>query len=70
MLDGFTLAKLAVALIALALVAAGGIDLYLILAKIEGDTPSDLILDLLRRYPIIGAAVGVLIGHLLWPQYR
>lgn len=70
MFTGFTAAKLAVALIAVSLVAAGGIDLYLILAKIEGDTPSDLILDLLRKYPIIGAGFGVLLGHLLWPQYR
>ena len=62
--------KLGVGLLVAALVLIGAWDVYLAISKIDGETPSDIILGFLQRYPVIAAAVGVLLGHLLWPQYR
>jgi hypothetical protein len=50
-----------------ALVAVGAVDLWLSYREPQG-TVSALILDTSRRYPILPLAVGLLLGHLLWPQ--
>jgi uncharacterized membrane protein YedE/YeeE len=47
----------------------GAVDIYLVLCG-RSPTVSRTILDLASDYPIIPFAVGVLAGHLLWPQWR
>jgi hypothetical protein len=41
--------------------------------RVAGDTISETTLTFLQQYPIAGIgvalAVGIIIGHLTWPQY-
>lgn len=37
---------------------------------LPGPSVSELTLELLSRYPIIGILWGVTLGHFVWPQYR
>ena len=41
--------------------------------KVPGDTISEVSLSFFRRYPIAGMglalALGIILGHLTWPQY-
>lgn len=62
--------KFAVGAVVVVLLLVGVWDVYLALTRIQGETPSDIILQFLQRYPVIAVLIGVLIGHLVWPQYR
>lgn len=43
-------------------------DIYVATNKKKGDTISEVTLDFARRHPVIPFLLGVLCGHLLWPQ--
>ena len=43
-------------------------DIYVATNKQKGDTISEVVLGFARRHPVIPFALGVLMGHLLWPQ--
>jgi len=43
-------------------------DIYAATNKERGDTISEVVLDFARRHPVIPFLLGVLMGHLLWPQ--
>lgn len=43
-------------------------DVYAATNKERGDTISEVVLAFARRHPVIPFLMGVLMGHLLWPQ--
>lgn len=43
-------------------------DIYAAANKERGDTISEVVLGFARRHPVIPFLLGVLAGHLLWPQ--
>jgi len=43
-------------------------DVYAATNKERGDTVSEVVLGFARRHPVIPFLLGVLMGHLLWPQ--
>ena len=43
-------------------------DVYAATNKERGDTISEVVLGFARRHPVIPFLLGVLMGHLLWPQ--
>lgn len=45
-----------------------GWDIYVAANDIPGDTISELTLSWAFMHPVIPFAVGVLCGHLFWPQ--
>ena len=47
-----------------------GWDVYVAVHPVAGDTISELTLAAAMRHPIIPFALGVVMGHLFWPQYR
>lgn len=47
-----------------------GYDIVVAVNKEEGDTISEVTLDKAIRYPIIPFALGVVMGHLFWPQKK
>jgi hypothetical protein len=51
------------------LVAVGVIDLVLVRYQPNQGTVSSTIWQLARDYPVVAFAIGVLVGHLLWPQH-
>lgn len=55
-------------IVAIAVVTAALVDLALAWSKGSSSTISHVVLDLSRRYPMIPFSVGVLIGHLFFPQ--
>lgn len=69
-MDAPLVTKLTVGLLVFSLVIIGAWDVYLALSKITAETPSEVILTFLSRYPIIAVLVGVILGHLVWPQYK
>jgi hypothetical protein len=46
-----------------------GWDIYVAVNKDEGDTISEVLLWV-GSHPVLPFAMGVLMGHLFWPQYR
>lgn len=44
-------------------------DIYWATDGVEGDTISEVILKYARKYTVIPFLFGVLMGHLLWPQF-
>lgn len=46
-----------------------GIDIYWATNAERGDTISEVILKYARKYQVIAFLFGVLMGHLLWPQF-
>lgn len=57
-------------------VAAVGLvvwDIIVASNRTSGDTISELTLGFAQRYPVavfsIGLTLGVILGHLFWPQY-
>jgi hypothetical protein len=57
-------------------VAAAGLiawDVVVATNRTPGDTISEVTLGFASRYPIagfgIGLVIGIIFGHLLWPQY-
>ena len=47
-----------------------GWDIYVAGNRMPGDTISELLLDFSIKHPIIPFILGVLVGHLFWPQKR
>jgi hypothetical protein len=45
-----------------------GWDIVVATNNETGDTISEVLLDASRKRPIIAAALGIVIGHLFWPQ--
>lgn len=43
-------------------------DIYAATNKDKRDTISVVLLDFARRRPVLPFALGVIMGHLLWPQ--
>ena len=43
-------------------------DVYAATNKAGDDTISEVVLGFARRHPVIPFLLGVLMGHLLWPQ--
>jgi len=43
-------------------------DTVMIVNKTSGDTISEITLAAARKWPIIAFAIGVVVGHLFWPQ--
>ena len=43
-------------------------DIWVYLEPTPGDTISEVTLRFAQRHPVLPAAIGVLVGHLLWPQ--
>lgn len=46
-----------------------GLDIYWAADGVPGDTISEVILKYARKYQVIAFLFGVLMGHLLWPQF-
>lgn len=46
-----------------------GLDFYWAKDSEEGDTISEVILKYARKHTVIPFLLGVMMGHLLWPQY-
>lgn len=67
-MDPDLVVKGAVWLLAIAFIVAGLADLYSGLHGIKGQTVSEIILEFSQRYPMAVFAVGMLTGHLIWPQ--
>jgi hypothetical protein len=59
---------LCVVVLAVTLAAVGGYDVFAALFLGRAATVSATILDLSRSHPILPFLIGVLVGHLLWPQ--
>lgn len=51
------------------LLAVGVADIYLVRYGHGGPTVSSTIWALAKEYPIIVLIVGILLGHLFWPQH-
>jgi len=51
------------------LLAVGAVDLYLARVGNGGATVSSTIWGLAKDYPVIVLLVGILLGHLFWPQH-
>lgn len=60
--------QVAVAFIAISTCVTGLFDLYAGLRFGETSTISFIILQVARQHPILPLLVGILIGHLFWPQ--
>lgn len=45
-----------------------GWDVYVALTPQRGDTISEVVLSWAKQRPVIPFGLGVLMGHLLWPQ--
>ena len=43
-------------------------DIYVAITPTPGDTISEVVLAFARRHPVLGFAIGVVCGHLMWPQ--
>lgn len=54
-------------IMALALVAVIGWDLYVFLTPPDGDTISELLATWAPKWPSLPFAAGVVVGHLFWP---
>jgi hypothetical protein len=55
-------------MIAVLIVIAGVYDLFALLMWGSDYTFSTIILDLATRQPIVSLSLGVVLGHLFWPQ--
>lgn len=60
--------ELTLIILASVIVILVGWDIYAAFSKEQGDTISSLVLAWSSRKPIIALAVGIIIGHLFWPQ--
>lgn len=43
-------------------------DVYAVITGGSSGTISDVVLDFARAHPVVAFVLGVLCGHLLWPQ--
>ena len=61
-------AKITSLLMLAAIVILGGWDVVVAANSTDGDTISELLLDLSLRRPIVPFVFGVVCGHLFWAQ--
>lgn len=54
-------------LVAFVVVLAGW-DIFAAAEPTAGDTISELVLATARRHPVLPFVVGIICGHLFWPQ--
>ena len=54
-------------LIIIALILIGW-DIWVYIEPTDGDTISEITLAFAQKHPVLPFAIGVLCGHLLWPQ--
>jgi hypothetical protein len=59
-----------VLLIVLTILTLGVWDVYAVANETPGDTISEIVLKASLRRPIIPFIIGVVCGHLFWPQER
>lgn len=45
-------------------------DIYVAVNATPGDTISELALSFAGRHPILPFSLGVIVGHLFWPQAK
>lgn len=62
--------KVTIGLLIAVLALLGGWDIYVYVVQptAGGGTISEVVLGFSRAHPIVGFSMGVLCGHLLWPQ--
>lgn len=60
--------RLSIIAMATTLIIVGVYDIYAVLFLPPGASVSEVVLSIARRHPILPLLVGVLIGHLFWPQ--
>lgn len=56
------------AILIVAIIVLVAWDIYVAANGVKGDTISEIALDFARRHPVIPFAVGIVCGHLFWPQ--
>jgi hypothetical protein len=62
--------ELTLIILAAVVVILVGWDIYAAFSKEKGDTISSLLLEWSSRKPVIALAIGVILGHLFWPQSK
>lgn len=55
--------------LAVGLAIAGILDLYMAFKYGEKATISYVVRDVTQHYPIVALLLGILLGHLIWPQF-
>lgn len=49
-------------------VALGLYDIYLAYDKVKGNTLSEIAYHMAIQHPLLPVMVGIVIGHIFWPQ--
>lgn len=62
--------KITISILVAVAVLLIGWDIYVAITPAPGDTISEITLAFAQRHPVIPFAIGVLCGHLLWPQFK
>ena len=62
--------KITVAVIAAVLAVLIGWDIYVAVNDVGGDTISEIVLNTSYSHPSIPLALGIIVGHLVWPRER
>lgn len=62
--------KVTISLLVAAVLALIAWDVVVAMNPTPGDTISEITLAFAMRHPALPFAVGVVCGHLFWPQYR
>jgi len=60
--------KVTVALLISTVVLLAGWDLYVALNDTPNDTISYIVLAFAQRHPIVALCVGIVLGHVFWPN--
>lgn len=62
--------KVTISILVAAVLALIAWDVVVAMNPTPGDTISEITLAFAMRHPALPFAVGVVCGHLFWPQYR
>jgi hypothetical protein len=68
MMDVTWLSRIAVFGLGLCFAVITLLSFYCSLEQVKGTTPSQVMLAFLRDYPVVALGIGIVIGHLVWPQ--
>lgn len=68
--DRMTARRITILLLSIAIVVLGGWDIYVAVNDANGDTISEIVLAASVQRPIIPFVLGVICGHLFWPQTK
>lgn len=60
--------QVGIIILATVLLGVGVYDVFAALFMPPGSTISAIVLNLAQRYPILPLLVGIVLGHLFWPQ--